>query len=488
MVISGIKALTMSLGLITSFRVAEAADGDDVCASQLVMLLASLPNPVAAASGQEVPPPALEASGIGPASGAGQIPSAVTLPNAMVPAAAQGLPTAAPVPARQSASPGQVPTRPPEKPALTRATGDVRNPEIQFDRAGLITMHTSELDVRQLLELISRRSGMNILVSPKVRGTITANFEKVTIQELLRSILKFGDLVEKVEGGIHFIYSKVELKDRAEIARNEGIHQSGLPDRSRLPILGHLFGTREKTDERGEPVMPLTTHILSPGDKQPLSQPQPGCGVQVDPLVTQAALAGSPSFQSRRPAVPDEARPAARHHVVHPGEDFPSIARDYYGSARLAGALWWVNRTTVAWPGALVAGVKIVIPPIEQIEGGSAGSRISRAAKIDPQVQQASKRESAEKLVDGWAATHLVPDPHQKHPATDSLPPQCGYAVHVVQPLETLRGIAHDRLGDPRRFQEIVELNQDMLADGRISQGMRLLLPQGARPASLHGN
>ena len=84
-------------------------------------------------------------------------------------------------------------------------------------------MHTNELDVRQLLELISRRSGMNILVSPKVSGTITANFEKVTIQELLGSILKLADLVEKVEGGIHFIYSKEELKDVAETAKKERI-------------------------------------------------------------------------------------------------------------------------------------------------------------------------------------------------------------------------------------------------------------------------
>ncbi len=53
-------------------------------------------------------------------------------------------------------------------------------------------MHTNELDVRQLLELISRRSGMNILVSPLVSGTITANFEGVTVEEVLQAIIKAG--------------------------------------------------------------------------------------------------------------------------------------------------------------------------------------------------------------------------------------------------------------------------------------------------------
>jgi nucleoid-associated protein YgaU len=55
----------------------------------------------------------------------------------------------------------------------------------------------------------------------------------------------------------------------------------------------------------------------------------------------------------------------------------------------------------------------------------------------------------------------------------------------VVQPHETLRGIARDRLGDPRRFEEIAELNRDLLTDGRLTAGMRLLLPHDARPAPL---
>ena len=223
MVISGIKALLLSLGLVASLRAAEPAAGDDVSAGPLLTLLALPPNPAAAAGGQDVPPPPVPATGGDLGGGASQVPSAVPLPNATAPAAAQGSPTAAPVAAQRSTSPAQEPTRPPEKPAPTRPTGDVRAQEIQFDRDGLISMHTNELDVRQLLELISRRSGMNILVSPKVSGTITANFEKVTIQELLGSILKLADLVEKVEGGIHFIYSKEEIKDVAETAKKERI-------------------------------------------------------------------------------------------------------------------------------------------------------------------------------------------------------------------------------------------------------------------------
>jgi len=79
----------------------------------------------------------------------------------------------------------------------------------------------------------------------------------------------------------------------------------------------------------------------------------------------------------------------------------------------------------------------------------------------------------------------VVPAPDQERPATDASSPEGGFAIHVVQPHETLRGIACDRLGDPRRFQEIAELNRDLLTDGRLSPGMRLLLPHDARPAPL---
>jgi hypothetical protein len=265
------------------------------------------------------------------------------------------------------------------------------------------------------------------------------------------------------------------------IGDEDDYSQSGLPGLSRLPILGHLFGTRDKTDTRQELVVLLTPHIWSAGqaggnpdtlatqgskrsrgdvrqtpaataaalaprpaapaagpspdpglvpatmpsvppssprgtlppvetievsrrtelsgtlesppeplpadllasstslgDPQPLPRPQPARVAKVDPMVSQAALVAGRSSQLDRQAIPVAARPAPRQHLVRPGEDFSSIARDYYGSPRLARALWWVNRKTVVWPGALAAGARIVVPPVEQLQGGSAGPRASR--------------------------------------------------------------------------------------------------------------
>ena len=108
--------------------------------------------------------------------------------------------------------------RGPARPAAAAA-----EQQIQFDRNGMVTMHVNELDVRQLLELLSRRSGLNILVSPKVSGTITANFENTSVDQVLKAVIKLAGLVEKKEGTIHYLYTKGEIEDDAEVLKREKI-------------------------------------------------------------------------------------------------------------------------------------------------------------------------------------------------------------------------------------------------------------------------
>ena len=114
--------------------------------------------------------------------------------------------------------PGPADRRRPARPAAAAA-----EQQIQFDRNGMVTMHVNELDVRQLLELLSRRSGLNILVSPRVSGTITANFENTSVDQVLRAVIKLAGLVEKKEGTIHYLYTKGEIQDDAEVLKHEKI-------------------------------------------------------------------------------------------------------------------------------------------------------------------------------------------------------------------------------------------------------------------------
>ena len=145
--------------------------------------------------------------------------------------------------------PGPVTGRPANPPAQAAPRTGARPPaaaapdaeqQIQFDRNGLVTMHVNELDVRQLLELLSRRSGMNILVSPGVSGTITANFENTSVEQVLKSVIKLANLVEKREGAIHYLYSKGEIDEDAEFTKREKIMTQGVP--AQLRSIGRAFG------------------------------------------------------------------------------------------------------------------------------------------------------------------------------------------------------------------------------------------------------
>ena len=70
-------------------------------------------------------------------------------------------------------------------------------------------------------------------------------------------------------------------------------------------------------------------------------------------------------FQVEPAAAP--AKTVERRHDVRAGETFETVAKAYYGSPRFARALWWANRTAVAWPAALAAGKQIVIPPVDDL-------------------------------------------------------------------------------------------------------------------------
>jgi nucleoid-associated protein YgaU len=109
---------------------------------------------------------------------------------------------------------------------------------------------------------------------------------------------------------------------------------------------------------------------------------------------------------------------------------------------------------------------------------------VSRLRSSDPQVERVGRP--------GESATSAASTPQEARGQADAAPvatgddhDQGGFAVHVVQPGETLRIIARDRLGDPRRTREIIELNRELLgADGRIRVRQRLILPADARPSA----
>ncbi len=188
-----------------------------------------------------------------------------------------------------------------------------------------------------------------------------------------------------------------------------------------------------------------------------------------------------------RPAVPVPAparsRVEAVSHVVQSGENFWTISKLYYGKGRYYKALWKANNDRVPAPDQLVVGTALRIPPPEELDrtlidpvgdDQPPGPRDNLASRRDAQTTRAGK--PGDTLL-------MLPVSGEPPGRTRNVPVEAEKVrpFHVVRNHETLRTIARDTLGDPRRADEILELNRDVLGGpSELARGMRLRLPADA--------
>jgi|GEM_PF-2723622 len=202
---------------------------------------------------------------------------------------------------------------------------------------------------------------------------------------------------------------------------------------------------------------------------------------------------------------PGEDRLEQEIHVVKSGENFYTISQDYYGSGRYYMSLWKANKHTVSAPERLRVGQVIVIPPPDKLDPTMIQpARVARSGADqapDSPVRRASNSTMGgeERVPESGEAEVLLPIDHSTlrrqrelaraqddsfaiDPSPDRRPVASG-PRYRVRPYETLRSIARDQLGDPRRDKEIFELNRDVLDEYRqpLVSGQVLKLPADAR-------
>jgi nucleoid-associated protein YgaU len=188
-------------------------------------------------------------------------------------------------------------------------------------------------------------------------------------------------------------------------------------------------------------------------------------------------------------------------HVVARGENFFSIAQQYYGSGRFYRALWKANSDQVPAPEKLRVGQTIRIPPPEALDrslilpprtaqGPGPGAGAEAAGTTTTQPVRTGARSSgvalAVPVADPFgdrdrpggktAAGALVAAPAPSAADRPRLP------RYRIRPQESLRSIARDVLGDSRRADEILELNRAVIDDpGHLIPGQEIELPEDAR-------
>ena len=186
-------------------------------------------------------------------------------------------------------------------------------------------------------------------------------------------------------------------------------------------------------------------------------------------------------------------------HVVARGENFFSIAQQYYGSGRFYPALWKANSDQVPAPEKLRVGQTIRIPPPEALDrsqilppGRPLGLDPSRPPRCHARRGLGPPPAGPRRL--RWrcpsptrSATATAPATARRR-ATSSRPrPRSAsdrprLPRYKIRPQETLRSIARDTLGDSRRAGEILELNREVIDDPNyLTTGQEIELPEDAR-------
>ena len=97
---------------------------------------------------------------------------------------------------------------------LTTSPAKKRNPILKAEPTKndpeLFSLQIQNSDLDEVLEMLGQLSGLNILSSQNVTGTVTANLQNVSIDEALEAILKSNDLEYKAEGKFIYVMSKSE--------------------------------------------------------------------------------------------------------------------------------------------------------------------------------------------------------------------------------------------------------------------------------------
>ena len=75
-----------------------------------------------------------------------------------------------------------------------------------------LSINIQNTDIRAVLEMISRETGLNIIASRKVTGAVTANLSGVSLETALAAILKSTGFAAAREGNILYVGEPADLQ------------------------------------------------------------------------------------------------------------------------------------------------------------------------------------------------------------------------------------------------------------------------------------
>jgi type IV pilus assembly protein PilQ len=122
----------------------------------------------------------------------------------------------------------------PEKP-YTQGGVPSRESRVTHFTGKKISLDVQDADIREVLRLLAEASGLNIMVSPEVHGTVTMRMLDVPWDQVLDALLKLHGLAMEQSGNVLFILPLQRLTaQRQEVLRARQAERLGEPTITRV--------------------------------------------------------------------------------------------------------------------------------------------------------------------------------------------------------------------------------------------------------------
>jgi type IV pilus assembly protein PilQ len=158
---------------------------------------------------------------------------------------------------------GAQPKTPPPSPDNPSAAQGAASSEVRrLEGDEGISLSIQNTDIRTVLEMISRETGLNIVASKNVQGTVTANLHGVSVETALAAILKSTGYVAVREGDILYVALPTDLAQMHQ-AQDRIATRIYRPNYARAAELQALFTPLLSSDGKITVSTPAQTDIPS---------------------------------------------------------------------------------------------------------------------------------------------------------------------------------------------------------------------------------
>ena len=149
---------------------------------------------------------------------------------------------------------------------MTQAGLSKKNQNFKGSR---VTLDFQNIEVRTILQILAKESGMNIVASDSVQGNMTISLKDVPWDQALQLVLDARDLDKRQSGNIINVAPREELlsKDKRDLTAKKELEDLG-------PLLSQSFQLKYKSVEEFKDVLDIKSGSTNSGDSRSILSPR----------------------------------------------------------------------------------------------------------------------------------------------------------------------------------------------------------------------